>query len=424
MTDAVAAIRRRQGLAEELFARLAAKTRVGPGIRRPSYSAEENFAHELCAEFAGRIGLEVTRDAAANTYMTLPGRDRSAPPILMGSHLDSVDQGGNYDGAAGVVAGLTALAGLKDAGMAPARDLTAMAVRAEESAWFQVSYVGSRSALGALPADALDRARRIDTGRTLAEHIAECGGDPDRLREGPAHLDPKRLRAFLELHIEQGPTLQAKGLPIAIGAGIPGNFRHPRIVVEGAYGHVGYSREFRRDAVLAASSLVARLDALWAQTLAAGHNMTMTVGRFFTESAHHALTKVSGHVELSLDMRSTDPALVKALEGAFESIVREIATERGVEIDLGARTRAEAGVMDPAITLALREGATALGIDRMDLPSPAGHDAAAFAAAGVPTAMIFVRNDKGSHNPDERMEITDFMDGTSVLGWWLARNAA
>jgi N-carbamoyl-L-amino-acid hydrolase len=420
---AVAAVRRRQDLAERLFEDLAKKTRMGRGIRRPSYSPEENYAHDLCAEVARGFGLEVTRDAAANTYMTLPGRDRTAPPVLMGSHLDSVDQGGNYDGAAGVVAGLTALAGLKDAGLSPARDLVAMGVRAEESAWFQVSYVGSRAALGSLPKGALEGAKRVDTGRTLAQHIAECGGDPERLAKGPAHLDAERLRAFLEVHIEQGPTLQDRGLPIGIGAGIPGNFRHPAIRVTGAYGHVGYAREYRRDAVLAAAELVTRLDALWRDTLAQGRNMTMTVGRFFTEAEHHALTKVSGAVELSLDMRSTEPDLVKALEARFDEVVADVAAARRVQIDPGPRTRAEVGLMDPAIRDAFRANAAELNIAHMDLPSPAGHDSAAFSAAGVPTAMIFVRNDKGSHNPDERMEMADFMDATAVMGLWLARNA-
>ena len=129
------------------------------------------------------------RDAAANLYMTLPGRDPAAKRVIVGSHLNSVPHGGNFDGAAGVVAGLVAVAALQRAGITLARDLTVMGIRAEESIWFQVSYIGSRGALGTLPDGALD-VRRIDTGRTLAEHIAECGGDPDALRAGARYLDP------------------------------------------------------------------------------------------------------------------------------------------------------------------------------------------------------------------------------------------
>ena len=123
--------------------------------------------------------------------MTLPGRDPAAKRVIVGSHLDSVPHGGNFDGAAGVVAGLVAVAALQRAGIALDRDLTVMGIRAEESIWFQVSYIGSRGALGTLPDGALD-VRRIDTGRTLAEHIAECGGDPDALRAGARYLDPAR----------------------------------------------------------------------------------------------------------------------------------------------------------------------------------------------------------------------------------------
>src|SRR5690606_13054988 len=109
--------------------------------------------------------------------------------VFIGSHMDSVARGGNFDGAAGVVAGLACLSMLKESGIRPACDLTVMAVRAEESAWFQTSYIGSRAALGLLSPEAL-ASPRVDTGRTLAEHIALAGGDPDALAAGTAFLDP------------------------------------------------------------------------------------------------------------------------------------------------------------------------------------------------------------------------------------------
>ena len=115
--------------------------------------------------------------------MTLPGRNRDAPKVIVGSHLDSVPNGGNYDGAAGVVAGLLAVNTFKKLGIRPECDVTVMAIRAEESIWFQVSYIGSRAALGMLPKVALD-AKRFDTGRPLFEHLAECGGDPRAIDEG------------------------------------------------------------------------------------------------------------------------------------------------------------------------------------------------------------------------------------------------
>jgi N-carbamoyl-L-amino-acid hydrolase len=414
----------RRALGQSIFDELRRKTSQGEGICRPSYSAEEDFAHGLLAKSAADLGFEVTRDPAANTYMTLPGRDRRAPRIVIGSHLDSVEAGGNYDGAAGVVSGLVAIAGLKDSGFTPARDITVMGIRAEESAWFNVSYIGSRSALGVLPANVYDTAKRIDTDRLLSAHMKDSGGDAAALQRGTPYLPRESVHAYLEVHIEQGPRLVAERLPVGIVEGIPGNFRHPEITVSGGYGHVGSARQDRRDAVIAASAFVTELDRLWEETLGAGQSMGMTVGRFFTDSAHHALTKVSGHVELSLDVRSTDPLVLKGLKTRVDAIARAIAERKRVTIDMGRITHAEVGVMDKIIVEGLERGAKALAIPHMHLPSPASHDAAAFAAAGVPTAMIFIRNDHGSHNPREHMEMDDFMQATTLLGWWLATTGA
>ncbi len=184
--EAVAAER---ALAESLFDALRRDGLDEPGVTRDPYGPGEQRAHATAAAAAERLGLRVERDFAANTYMSLPGRDPDAPRVVVGSHLDSVPHGGNFDGAAGVVAGLVAAAALKRLGLEPACDVSVMAVRAEESVWFQVSYVGSRSALGSLPDGAL-QAKRIDTGRTLAEHMAVCGGDPEAVRARRRFLDP------------------------------------------------------------------------------------------------------------------------------------------------------------------------------------------------------------------------------------------
>src|SRR6476469_9855544 len=213
--DIGAAVAEQRELATRLFDQLRRDGLDEPGVTRDPYGAGEPRAHETVAAGAQRLGLRIEHDAAANLYMTLPGRDPAAKRVIVGWHLDSVPHGGNFDGAAGVVAGLVAVAALQRSGIALGHPLTVMGIRAEESIWFQVSYIGSRGALGALPDGALD-VRRIDTGRTLAEHIADCGGDPDALRAGGRFLDPTRLRAYLELHIEQAPSLVAAGRPVGI----------------------------------------------------------------------------------------------------------------------------------------------------------------------------------------------------------------
>jgi N-carbamoyl-L-amino-acid hydrolase len=408
--------------AASLFEELRAGTRAEAGITRAPYGEGEEFGHRLVAGRAATLGLEVTRDCAANTYMRWPGRDPSAPAVIIGSHLDSVPQGGNYDGAAGVAAGLVAIAALKQLGLSPLCDIIVMGVRAEESVWFRVSYIGSRAALGTLPGGALD-ARRSDTGRTLAEHMAELGGDPAAIRAGMRHLDPKRIRAFLELHIEQAPSLVEAELPVAICTGIPGNFRFPEARISGVQGHVGQPRRFRRDAAIAASDFAMALDAIWEEHEAAGIPMAFTLGRFGTDPTQDGMTIVPGSFDFSLDMRAYDEAVLAELERRTAASIHQVEQRRGVTFGLGRRTTAEVGRMDPGIQAALERGADELGIGWMPLGSPASHDAAAFAAAGIPSALVFVRNRNGSHNPDEAMEISDFLSGTTVLAHWLASTA-
>lgn len=411
-------------VAQRLFDELAAAGTDGrPGITRDTYGPGENRGHQIVADCARRMGLEMNVDPAANTYMTLPGRDRSAPAVLIGSHLDSVPNGGNFDGAAGVLAGLIALMHLRDTGFQPACDITVMGIRAEESAWFQVSYIGSRAALGTLPGGALD-AQRVDTGRSLAEHIAECGGDPEAIRRGDITLDPARIRAFLELHIEQAPSLVEAGRPIAIGTCVPGNFRYPHVQIHGVYDHVGTPRRFRRDAVIAGSDMASGLDALWTDYDARGVPMACTFGRFYTNPQAHGLTTVPGELEFSLDVRAYDAGILAELKRQVLDLIREVQQRRKVRFDLGQQAEAPVGPCSPTLIRELADVAKSLGIEFDRMVSPASHDAAAFAQAGVPIGMIFVRNSNGSHNPDEHMDIGDFLAGTAVLAAWLQRSLA
>ena len=405
-----------------LFDALRAGSQDGEGITRDTYGKGEQFAHQLIAAHADAMGLETRRDHAANLFMTLAGKNRSAPCLMTGSHLDSVANGGNFDGAAGVIAGLVAIKSLQRLGLATDCDITAAAIRAEESVWFQVSYIGSRSAFGVLPAGALE-ARRVDTGRTLGEHMAECGADIDAVRRGVASLEAKSIRGFVELHIEQAPQLVEAGIAVAIGTGVPGNFRYPQVKIIGEYAHVGLPRRFRRDAVLAASDFAVGLDDLWRKNDAAGRPMAFTIGRFHTDPKEHALTKVAGELILSLDVRAYDKVHLSELVLAVHNLAQEIGQRRSVQFELGARTSADVAPSHPEVFAKLTTTAKALRIPTIPLASPASHDTATFTVAGVPSAMLFVRNANGSHNPREAMEIDDFLQGTAVLTGWLAGEA-
>jgi N-carbamoyl-L-amino-acid hydrolase len=410
-------------LAATLLTALHAQSFDGVGINRDSYGAGEQRAHELLCEHALRLGLEVQTDAALNLYITLPGRSRTLPRVMTGSHLDSVPRGGNFDGAAGVVAGIATLSGWRQAGYQPLRDVTVMAIRAEESAWFPFSYIGSKAAFGKLPAAAL-QVRRADSGQTLQHHLQELGGSPQRLAAGEAWLEPQAIDCFIELHIEQGPVLVEAAVPLGIVTGICGSLRYRHARILGRYAHSGATpRGYRQDAVVAGAELVVALQRLWQQLEQLGHQLTVTVGQFHTDPKQADFSTVAGQVDFSIDMRSQSPATLALLDQQLQCAIAEIAVRQGVQILLGEQTGSDAGVICPPLAEQLRQSAAALGHSSLDLPSGAGHDAALFAGAGVATAMLFVRNANGSHNPDEAMAAQDFDAATEVLAQVMRQRA-
>jgi len=411
-------------LAQGMFDALRANTSAGRGITRATYGAGENFAHDLARKTAAGLGLEIATDAALNLYMTLPGRRRELPRLMTGSHMDSVPQGGNYDGAAGVVAGLAALAGLCRQGVLPERDITVMAIRAEEAAWFNSNYIGSHAAFGRLDPGALD-VRRADTGRPLSEHIAEAGGDVAALRRGQAHLDPQGVAAFLEVHIEQGPVLESAGLPVGLVTGIRGCLRHADAKCHGAYAHSGAApREIRRDAVAATVALIHGLTQHWNEVERAGGDLVFTVGQFNTDAAVAAPSKVAGETRFVLDFRGLEEKIMRQASAEAERLATEIAGRHRVSFDLGEGAYSYPAILDAELRRRLGDLAGHLALPVMALASGAGHDSAVFTEFGVPSAMIFIRNAHGSHNPDEAMEMEDFAAATRLLASFLAEGAS
>jgi len=414
-------------LAARLFAQLRQDNDAlhGPdtGVTRDTYGAGEERAHALMAETARTLGLEVRTDAACNLYLTLPGRDRSAPAVMTGSHLDSVPRGGNYDGAAGVVAGLAVLAGWVAAGVQPQCDVTVMGVRAEESAWFPVSYIGSKSAFGLLPPDALE-ILRLDTRRSLREHLQACGGRVEDIAAGQAHLSAVTIACFLELHIEQGPVLVEAAEPLGVVTGICGSLRYRHARVLGEYAHSGATpRSHRHDAVVALAEVITRLQQDWADMEAAGEELTLTIGQVSTDAAQADISKVAGLVSFGVDIRSRSTASLQRMETHLLAAVRQAEARHGVRFELGERTGSQPAQMDAGLQDALAAAIEAMQLPHRRLPSGAGHDAALFANQGIATAMLFVRNAHGSHNPDEAMDLQDFGAGTQVLARVMAQRA-
>ena len=413
-------------LAERLFHELRERTADGPGVSRESYANGEQVAHDLAARAARDLELEVSCDAFGNLYMTLPGRDRKLPAWIAGSHLDSVPLGGNFDGAAGVVAGLSAIAAFRHAGATPLRDVTVMGVRAEEaSSWYGGSHqghIGSRMALGALNPRELDGAVSSRSGRTLAEQMRLAGFDPGAAQLGRAHLAPERYLAYLELHIEQGPVLDNKSIPVGIVTGIRGSARARSARCLGEYNHSGaVPHEYRSDAVLATVELCHRLDCEWEAVRNAGGDLVFTVGQLYTDGKAHSITKVPGEITFSIDLRSEELAVLVRTTALAKQLAAQIAARRRVSFELGDFNLSPPARMDVTLQREFSQGAQCLGISTTALPSGAGHDAQDFAHAGFRAAMLFVRNAHGSHNPHESMRMDDFHLGTQLLTWMLAR---
>ena len=392
-----------------------------PGITRAAYGEGEQLAMDAVTRFAEERGLAVTRDGFGNHHVLLPGTVADAPAVAAGSHVDSVPNGGNYDGLAGCAAALATLAAAKAAGLQTRKPLRAILMRGEESPWFGTAYLGSRLLLGRSPWAEIGALRRRDTGRSLAEHLVALGYDPD----APAVLRAADLDCYYELHIEQGPILEGRGVPVGIATACRGNIRFPGARCRGAYGHsAALPRGHRQDAVLAVAELALALDAFWATRTAAGDdNLVVTVGEFCTDREQHAMTKVAGEVAFTLNLGATDPAMLGAVRNVLTASVSRIERERRVRFDLGAEVGTAPVPMDAGLMAALEAGAEAAGVGSYRMPT-VGHDAAMFALSGVPAAVLLVRNANGSHNPEETMAEEDFAAGTAVLAGAMLRTAA
>lgn len=415
-------------LAQSLFDSLARDTAdPAGGVTRAPYGEGEQYAHQLLARAARELDVEVTADPGGNLYMTLPGRDRRAPAWFVGSHLDSVPKGGNFDGAAGVIAGLVAIRALQQSAITPTRDITVMGVRSEEAgSWFSGphgGHLGSRMALGLIRPEEFEEAIRVDTRRPLSEHMRECGLDPEAVRGKPPYIDPKRVKGFLEIHIEQGPVLEHRGIPVGVVTSIRGNSRLRNARCLGAYNHSGATpQEMRQDAVIATADLITEVDRKWKELDAAGRDLVFTFGQLYTDPKVHSLAKVPGEVSFSVDIRSGDPEVLAMMREFVQRKADEIAASRNVRFELGKFAVSDPTVLDAALRRNLHAGCDALGLPTIDIASGGGHDSQEFVKAGVPAAMIFVRNDHGSHVAEEAMRLEDFELGTRLLAWRLARD--
>ena len=406
---------RLRALSQRLFDELRERSFDGVGISRETYGPGETVAMNLIEVVASQHDLETEWDGAQNLIVRLPGCEPDLPVVATGSHLDSVPQGGNFDGAAGVIAGLAALIAAKLHGP-HRRSLELHVLRGEESAWYGgPCYFGSRAMFGLLEdADLCSQHRHGQT--TLAEKMAACGVDIERVQKQMPFRQPCEFHAWIELHIEQGPLLVAREKPIGIVTGIRGNVRHRRVICKGQPAHSGaVPRWLRHDAVLAMSDLLMRLDEHWRVLLAWGEDLVLTAGIVETDPKEHAVSRVPGQVSFAVEYRSQDQVTLDGFANLLQTECENISTERGVAFELGVRSVTKPASMSADLVALVEEQARAAAVDYEIMPSGAGHDTAVFANSGIPSTMIFIRNENGSHNPNEQMDMDDFIAGAEVL---------
>ncbi|WP_019874225.1 allantoate amidohydrolase [Sporichthya polymorpha] len=371
------------------------------GYRRFAWTAPDLACREWFTAQAKARGMAVERDRNGNLWAWL-GDHLPGPAIVTGSHLDSVPDGGAYDGPLGIVSAFAALDALAADGWTPPRPVAVVAFTDEEGARFGVPCIGSRLLTGTLdPARAAGL--RDGDGITLAQAMRSAGADPAWLGADRTRLS--RIGAFVELHVEQGRYLANTSAPVAVGSGIGPHGRW-RLTFRGRADHAGTTAlGDRADPMLAFAASVQQ-----ARTAALHLRARATVGKVTVRP--NGTNAIPSEVNAWLDARGSDEATVRAVVTEVLDAARQRGAEDGVSVDLTEES------WSPAVTFGRDLGervATRLGGAPV-IPTGAGHDAGILAAAGIPTTMLFVRNPTGvSHAPDEHAETADCHAGVAAL---------
>jgi N-carbamoyl-L-amino-acid hydrolase len=377
------------------------KTSEG-GVHRVAYSQEDIESRVYVVHLMSEAGLEVSVDEAGNIIGRRKGADSKLPPIVFGSHTDTVPHGGKYDGAVGVLSAIECAHVLLENGIQTRHPLEVVVFTDEEG-----GLVGSRAMNGSLTPEALNEVSH--SGKTVREGIVALGGNPDRLDN--VRRKKGEIEAFLEIHIEQGRVLEDNGLDIGVVEGIVG-IAWWDVTVEGFSNHAGTTpMNMRQDALLAAAQFVLAVNRI---VTSVPGSQVGTIGRIRAEPG--APNVIPGKVVMSLELRDLSAEKIFSL---FEQIEKE-----AVSIAESTKTRfffdpidamAVPAPTDPAIREKIAESARELGLSTHFMPSGAGHDAQDMAKI-APTGMIFIPSIGGvSHSPREFSKIEDIVNGANVL---------
>jgi N-carbamoyl-L-amino-acid hydrolase len=376
---------------------------------RRAFSPLFSDARKLLKQWLEAAGLTVRTDAAGNLIGRLEGEDPAAGPIALGSHSDTVPRGGRFDGIAGVIAAVEVARALAESGVRLRHPLEVIDCLAEEPTDFGLSCVGSRGIAGALDESMLEMTNA--DGRSLADALSLVGGDPANLKNAVR----SDLRAFLELHIEQGPVLEATGTAIGVVTSIVG-IRRLEIVFQGEAAHAGTApMDLRRDAAVAAAACLVEVRRMAEELAAPGRPyFVATVGILQIEPGGSNV--VPGRARMVIDVRSAERASADQFCGHIDRFsLAQAKASRVVRTEFATLSDSPTTVCDPDLRGTLSAAAVRLGLSVRDIASGAGHDAA-FMARVCPSAMVFIPCLRGmSHHPDEWADRGACAAGAAVL---------
>ena len=389
-----------------LRARLDALAEIGDtgdgGCARLALTDRDREGRDLVVTWMRDLGMRVDIDEVGNIVGTWPAAS-DAPPVLMGSHIDTVATGGKYDGTFGVLAGLEVVEAILTAGIETERPIAVGVFTDEEGSRFAPDMLGSLVYVGGMPLEGALMTVGVD-GAVLGEELQRIG------YAGPAPCPARPPHAFVELHIEQGPVLDAEGVDIGVVTGVQG-ISWTELTFSGQSNHAGTTpMAMRRDAGFAAAAL-----AVVARELAsaAGPPMVATVGR--VTLAPNLVNVVAREAVVTVDLRHTDEAVLAAAEQDLLARAQAIADAEGITLATRVLARFEPVTFDPGVVDLVERAALARGRTTKRMPSGAGHDAQMLARV-CPSGMVFVPSAGGiSHNPAEHTDDAQLARGAVVL---------
>ena len=393
---------------ERLWSTIMASARIGPGrtptgLRRLALTDADREMRDLFARWCREAGCTVTVDRMGNMFARRPGLDDSLPPVVIGSHLDTQIAGGRFDGILGVLAGLEVIRTLNDAGVRTRRPVEIVNWTNEEGARFQPPMLGSAVFAGVRTLE-WAHARTDDAGRTVGEELQRIG------YAGPAPVGGRALDAYFELHIEQGPLLDDKGVPVGVVSGTY-EVRGMNIEVRGETAHSGPTpMANRRNALVGAAMLIVAANEIGWSHAPEGKATTSRI-----EVWPNLAGILPDYAKVTVDVRHPDAATVDRMVADVQRAMTECARRAQVEMQIVETWQFGSERFDPELVSLVRRTAKAIGAPSMDLPSQAGHDAY-YVSRVAPTAMIFTPCDRGiSHNENESTRLEDSLPGVRVL---------